>query len=498
MKLEEILFDIRNVSKQFPGTLALSGVSMTIKKGEIHAICGENGAGKSTLMNILAGNLQPSTGSVIFKGSEVSQISLKVMQKLGVSIVYQERSLVETLSVSDNVFAGRQKIGKFGMIDKKRTYEETKKLLDLLKVNVKPGQTVSELPYAIHQLIEIAKALSLKPEVLILDEPTAAITDSETEILFDVIRSLKQQGLTVIYISHRLAEVFELADRVTVLKDGKYICTKNIRDTNIDEIVMNMVGRAIEHIGLNVHRQEDILAEIRNLSSRKYRDISFNIRKGEILSLTGIIGAGRTELALGIFGADPDAKGDVYIEGQRIDNSQVKKAMEAGIGYLPEDRKEQGLFLEMSIMENIISGNLDAVSRKGIIDKRESSSITEQYKKRLNIVAPDVRKIAMELSGGNQQKLVIAKWLLVNPKLLIIDEPTRGVDVGAKSEIYQLLREFVKEGRSVLVISSDMKEVMSISDRILVMAEGRIAGELQRDEFEEERILRYAAGLDNK
>lgn len=492
----ETILDIQNISKQFPGTLALDDVSFKIKSGEVHAICGENGAGKSTLMHILAGNYPPDNGRIIFDGREIENIDQREIQDMGISIVYQERSLVSTLTVAENIFPDRQFKTKLGFIDRKKTNEKAKDILRTLKVNVRPDRMLSTLPPAVQQMIEIAKALSLESKVLILDEPTATITKTETEVLFDVIKDLKKKGLTVIYISHRLAEIFSIADRVSVLKDGRYICTKEVGETNVDEIVMNMVGRNLLNVEQESCRDKDrIMFSVENLNSEKFSNIHFQVKAGEILTLTGLSGAGRTEIALALFGADPKATGRVRLDGKEIKFRSVKEAMHAGIGYMPEDRKEQGLFLEMSIQENIVSANLELFSQNGVFNKKAAQKAAREYKKKLNIIARDVNKEVLLLSGGNQQKVVIAKWLLVNPKLLIVDEPTRGVDVGAKEEIYELLHAFVESGKSLLVISSDMTEVLSISDRIIILSEGEITGEMVRGEFSEEKILKYASGL---
>ena len=493
--MSDFILDIKNITKQFPGTLALNDVSMQVKRGEIHAICGENGAGKSTLMNILAGNYLQDAGEIYFDGNLIKTGSPKAMQDIGIGIVYQEGSLIDSLNVAENIYADRQVTNRLGVIDRKETFRNAQRLLDILKLKISPRTSVGRLPQALKQMVEIAKAISLNPKVLILDEPTSAITENETRVLFDVIRDLKKNGLTIIYISHRLAEIFEIADRVSVLKDGSYICTKNISETNINDIIVNMVGREIGQVYSSQSVQDDTLLEVKNLTSQRFRDISFSVKKGEILTITGLSGAGRTELALAMFGADPKARGEILMEGKPVDFTSVSNSMAAGIGYMPEDRKDSGLFLGMSILDNIISGDLESVSRRGMIDKPKCREIANNYKEKLNIVAPDVKKTTLLLSGGNQQKVIIAKWLMVNPKLLIVDEPTRGVDVGAKMEIYQLLKDFVKDGRSILVISSDMAEVLSISNRIIIMAEGIITGELNRDEFDEKTILKCASGL---
>jgi ribose transport system ATP-binding protein len=487
--------DLHGITKTFPGVKALDDVSFTIHAGEIHAIVGENGAGKSTLINIIAGNYHPDSGYIEIKGKRVRIRDYSDALSMGISVVYQERSLVPNLSVAENVFVNRQPKTRLNLIDKKKMHEETEKICKEIQLDVKPSAIVGSLIPAKQQMVEIAKALSNKSELLILDEPTATITEKETKILFKVIRELRDRGISIIYISHRLQEIFGIADRVTVLKDGKHIGTKNIVDITVNEVIKMMVGRDLftgRHTSMH---GDEIVLEVKNLSSSKFHGIHFFLRKGEILCFAGLSGAGRTEVAKAIIGVEPIDDGDIYIDGRRVKIRNPEQAIVSGIGYMPEDRKEQGLFLEMAISHNIVSGNLRSISRNWIISEKMVMRVSEEYRDKLSIMCSSVNMIAKQLSGGNQQKLVFAKWLLVNPSILIIDEPTRGVDVGAKAEIYKILHELNGKGTSIIVISSDLPEVLTISDRIMIMWNGRITGELTRHEATEENIMHYASGL---
>ena len=492
------LLRVENISKEFPGVKALSDVNFDLKKGEVHALCGENGAGKSTLMNILAGTCKQDSGTIYLNGSQVNIHNQKHAQQLGVGIVYQERSLVNKMSVAENIFADRQPKNMLGLIDKRRMQNESSNLLKRLEMDIEPKTQVGKLAPARQQMVEIAKALSLNSKILILDEPTATITEAETVVLFDLIRRLKQSGVSIIYISHRLSEIFEIADRVSVLKDGIYMGTKNIDQTSVDDVVRMMVGRELEAFQYKTSVCEDEVLCIRNFCSGKFRGVDFCLRRGEILGLFGIAGAGRTELAKAIIGADIKSTGELYLFGKKTNISTVKDAIRCGIGYMPEDRKEEGLFLKMSIADNVISGNLPAVCKSGFMQKTKTRAQARLYTEKLNIITPGINQKVVNLSGGNQQKVVLAKWLLVNPKILIVDEPTRGVDVGAKAEIYSIMKELASSGTSIIFISSDLKETLTVCDRLLVMRNGVITGDLRRDEFSEENVMHYAAGNKNQ
>ena len=489
---------IKNVTKQFPGVLALDDVSFDIKIGEVHALCGENGAGKSTLMNILSGNYSMDKGSISYNNQECSFRSAYEAQQKGFAIVHQERSQVDGLTVADNIFVNRQPVNRLGLIDRRTMLKKTRAILDRLRqFDIDPKDVVGSLSPAKQQMVEICKALDQNPKVLILDEPTATITETEARVLFDTIRELKSQGVTIIYISHRLAEIFEICDRVSVLRDGKYQATRDVKDICMDDIVRLMVGRDIENDRYPCHMQEEEVLRVENLSGERFSKVSFSLHKGEILGFSGLAGAGRTEVARAIFGADPK-EGEVYVHGKKVDVKHPSDAIKHGIGYLPEDRKIDGLFLSKSIEDNIISGNIRHAAPRGYLQKSLITRAAEEARQKLHIITPSVKREAIDLSGGNQQKVVIGKWLLVDSEILIVDEPTRGIDVGAKDEIYKLMLDMVSSGKSVIMISSDLPEVLKMSDNIIVMHNGRITAKVNNrgeEAVSEETILRYASGL---
>ncbi len=488
---------IQHVSKLFPGVKALDDVSIDIKIGEVHAICGENGAGKSTLMNILSGNYSADSGSFSYDDAECVFHNPHMAQNAGFAIVHQERSLVDSLSVADNIFVNRQPT-KGGLIDKKEMLRQTRELLDHLKQDdIRPTDLVGRLPPAKQQMVELCKALKMKPKVLILDEPTATVTEVETKILFDTIRELKKDGVTVVYISHRLAEIFEVCDRVSILRDGRYQKTFNISDIAVDDIVRLMVGRELSNERFKSFQTDEEVLKVEHLSGRRFEDVSFTLHRGEILGFAGLAGAGRTEVARAIIGADPKT-GDVYVHGKKIHTGHPRDAIRHGIGYLPEDRKLDGLFLRMTVEDNVISGNIRHAAPKGLLQRSIITKEAESAKQKLRIATPSVKRPTQDLSGGNQQKVVIGKWLLVDSEILIVDEPTRGIDVGAKDEIYRLIRDMVAAGKSVILISSDLPEVLRMSDNIVVMYNGSVMGVLNNrgeEELGEELIMKYASGL---
>lgn len=496
--LNDAALEVRGIEKAFPGVKALKGVNLEIRKGEVHALCGENGAGKSTLMHILAGVYKSDAGKIILEGKEVEIENQKHANDLGISIVYQERSLVPGLNVAENIYAARQPINALGKIDWNKLYKMTREHLKKLEIDIDPRVMVGTLSPAMQQMVEIAKALSIEPKVLILDEPTATITEKEVDALFKLLRKLKEKGVAMIYISHRLAEIFQIAEKVTVFKDGSYMGTEEVKNIDQDWIVRKMVGREVYFQRVERETSRDVVLEAKDFSNiKRFNDISFHLNKGEIISFAGLAGAGRTEVMRALFGVDPKTSGEVILEGKKIDIRNCREAIALGIGYLPEDRKEQGLFLEMAVSQNIVSASLKNI-RKGIeLDNKKISEISEDYVKKLSIATPGIRQKVINLSGGNQQKVVLAKWLLVNPKILIVDEPTRGVDVGAKSEIYSILRNLTKAGTSIIVVSSDLPEVLSISDRIYVMSSGRLTGEFDGKHATEEAIMHAASGISN-
>jgi rhamnose transport system ATP-binding protein len=496
------VLQMRAIRKSFGGVEVLKGVDFDVRAGEVHALCGENGAGKSTLMNILAGVHAPDAGEITSRGHTVAKFAgAQAAQRAGISIVFQERSLFGPLTVAENIFAGRQPVTAWGRIDRRRLYAEAGRWLQEVAPDVAGTDVIAELSPARQQMVEIAKALSLEARIMILDEPTAALTEAETRRLFTVIRQLRQRGVGVVYISHRLEEIFALADRVTVLKDGAWQGTLPVATTTTEDLIQRMVGRDLETTKARaLEAGNRVLLEVRDLSDAKERssqgvrleNISFQARAGEIVGLAGLAGAGRTETALSLFGVRPRSSGTVLLEGRPLPAGSPAAAIAAGLGYVSEDRKESGLFLDMSIRRNISAARLDRFGRWFFRDAEEAT-FARDLCGRLRVTCRDVDQEADQLSGGNQQKILLARWLLVNPRVLIVDEPTRGVDVGAKAEVHQLLRDFAQEGRAVVMISSDLPEVLTVSDRIYVMRAGRIAGEVNRAEATEGAVMRLAA-----
>ncbi|MGB9788258.1 MAG: sugar ABC transporter ATP-binding protein [Dictyoglomus turgidum] len=489
---------MENINKSFPGVQALKDAYFELNKGEVHALVGENGAGKSTLMKILVGAYRKDLGRIIYKGKEVDIPNPRVAQEMGISMVFQELNLMPHLTVAQNIFIGREPKRKNLPIflDDDEINKRTKELLNMLHLKVEPNVKVSNLSVGKQQMVEIAKALSFNSEVIIFDEPTAALSEAETEELFSVIRKLKSQGIGIIYISHRLEELREIADRVTVMRDGQYIGTDYMKNLTIEKIISMMVGREIYETlrEKEVEENAEVVLEVRNLKrSKVFRDISFSLRKGEILGFAGLIGAGRTEVARAIFGADPVDSGEVYVKGKKVHIRNPWDAISHGIAYLSEDRKRYGLMPDLDVKSNIILPSMkDFLKALGFVDDKKAEKVSNEYIQRLRIRTPSVRQKVKNLSGGNQQKVVVAKWLLRNCDILIFDEPTRGIDVGAKNEIYKLLNELIAEGKSIIMISSELPEILRMSHRIVVMCEGRITGILDADEATEEKILKYA------
>jgi ribose transport system ATP-binding protein len=488
-----LMITLSHISKSFPGVQALSDVSLEVAQGEVHALCGENGAGKSTLMNILVGHHQPDAGGqILLHGQTIQILDFNRARSLGIGIVYQERSLIDSLSVAENIFANCAPKNRWGLIDFSQLFDQTQQLLSQLAlVHISPQTLVSALSPAEKQLVEIGKALAQNPQLLILDEPTASLSDHEIQTLFGLIRSLQQRGVAVIYISHRLAEIFEISDRITVLKDGRHQGTWRTSDTQPNDLIRSMVGREVTALPVFQNTAEDLCLEVEHLSGLRFKDLSFSIKKGEIVALAGLIGAGRSEVARAIFGIDPKTAGSIRLHGQPLAISHPAEAIARGIGYVPEDRKQQGLFLDMSVQENIVAG---VFAGEKSCSESEQAHIAEHFKTELRIQTPTLAQPVRLLSGGNQQKCVLARWLHLRPQLLIVDEPTHGVDVGAKFEIYQLFQQLAQAETSILLISSELSEILALADRILVMHEGRLCGHLSRSEASEERILALASG----
>lgn len=485
------------IDKSFPGVQALESARFDLRAGEAHALVGENGAGKSTLMKILAGVYTKDAGKILYKGQEVNLPNPRSAQQHGISIIHQELNLMPHLTVAQNIFIGREPRQVLPiLLDDKAINAQTRDLLAQLHIELDPRTKVSDLTVAKQQMVEIAKALSFNAEVLIMDEPTAALTDAEIEELFRIIRDLRNDGVGIVYISHRLEELFQISDRVTVMRDGRTIDTVRIQDVTIDQIISMMVGRTIYEVTPEIPEgnSQEVALEVRHLNrGRALRDISFQLKKGEIVGFAGLMGAGRTEVARAIFGADPIDSGEIYIGGKRVNIHHPSDAVRHGIGYLSEDRKRYGLTLDMDVETNIV---LAAFRRflnwLGLVNKGKVRRISRDLVETLAIKTPSLQQKVKNLSGGNQQKLVIAKWLTADTDILIFDEPTRGIDVGAKSEIYRLLNDLAQEGKAIIMISSELPEILRMSHRIVVMCEGRITGELTSAEATQERIMQYA------
>jgi ABC-type sugar transport system ATPase subunit len=499
----EYILEARGIEKSFPGVKALNGVDFKLKPGEVHALVGENGAGKSTLMLVLGGVYQPEAGELYLEGERVSFFSPHDANRRGISVVYQELSLVLNLSVAENIFANRQPVKGLNMIKWRELHRHTRELLDFFSMDhIEPTTLVRELSIADQQVIEILKAISFEPKVLILDEPTSSLTGNEVTNLFRNIRLMTDRGIACVYISHHLPEVFEIADRVTVLRDGEYVCDEAVKDVDEDFLVTKMVGRALGNIYGKRNPADpigEVLFEAKGISREGvFQAISFQVRSGEIVTLAGLVGAGRTEVGRAIFGAEPIEAGSINLDGQPVRIRSPQAAIELGIGYVTEDRRDLGLYRRFSLRQNLIANHLgDFTNKNGFLDNGRVREFSEEKVRDFRIVTPTIEQSVGNLSGGNQQKVLLSAWFGIEPRLLIVDEPTRGVDVGAKSEIYQFLRGFARQGVGILVISSDLNEVLGISDRILVMRSGTIAGEVPGSEATEENVIALAAGVES-
>ena len=495
--MSQPVLEMRGISKRFPGVIALNNVDLAVSNGEVVALAGENGAGKSTLMNILGGIYQPDEGQVFVNGNAVEFRGVADATARGIGFVHQELNVLDNLTVAENVFLGREPRKAGFLIDRKKLNSSTRQYISKLGLDVEPDTPLGELSIAQQQMVEIAKALSLNARILIMDEPTSSLTLTETGQLLSVIADLRTEGVSIIYISHRLGEIRQIADRVVVLRDGKNAGTLERSEIDHDRIVKLMVGRDIEEF--YVHGEGGLtssFAEIRGLRTRRYPSapISFDVRKGEILGIAGLVGAGRSEAAQAIFGVDASEEAKVSLDGQQINIRSARDAIRNGIYLVPEDRRIAGLIVDMPIRENITLPALSRYSSAGLVSKSRESKRAKEMCERLKVKAPSTETKAANLSGGNQQKVVLAKWLSLDPKLLIFDEPTRGIDVGAKSEIYQLMRDLAASGVAIMMISSDMEEILRESDRIAVMHEGAITGVLDRSEASEEAVMRLAVG----
>jgi len=496
------LIDVRSVTKRFPGVVALEEVSIAIQPGEFHSICGENGAGKSTLMKILSGVITEFDGEVLVRGQPLRCRTTRDAAAAGISIIHQELNLVEQLTAAANIFLGRERTGLCGFLDDRGMEREAAALFARLKCDVRPGDRVGELRVGDQQLVEIAKALSLKSDILIMDEPTSALTESEVERLFRVIEDLRRDGVTILYISHKMEEIFRLSDRITVLRDGRLVKTLDRKATTPKEVAHLMVGREIESVRLGAERRPGAaVLEVERLSlpwpghARRWRleELSFQLRRGEVLGVAGLMGAGRTELLECLFGSAPEPfQGRVRLEGRPVQFSHPAQAKAAGVAMVTEDRKRLGLFAQMSVRENITICTLEESLVGGFVSGRRERSLAGGSVEQLGIKTAGTEAAVTSLSGGNQQKCIIARWLRTQPKVLLLDDPTRGIDVGAKAELYKVIDQLCRSGLGIIVTSSELPELITLCDRILVLCEGRLTGELARPEFTEQRIMELA------
>lgn len=493
----ESLLKMSGISKSFPGVRALIDVDFDLKKGELHALVGENGAGKSTLMKVLSGLYKADEGTLELKGEELKTTGLREMIELGIGIIYQELNLIPYLSVAENIFLGREPRTKLGTIDWPKLYKMTQAVLAPFQLNIKPRQKVASLGAAYQQIVEIAKALSLNAEILVMDEPTAALAGFEVERLFEIIGRLKKEGVSIVYISHRLDEVHLLADRITILRDGEKVVTKARGEMTNDEMIRHMVGRVLEeqYPQYDSVRGEAVL-EVKGLTKAGVcEDISFTAYAGEILGFVGLVGAGRTEILQTLYGYFKKDQGEILLHGKPIKIRNCRDAVTQGIGLLPEERKQQGLVLGMNVFDNAALTVLDLYSKFGVLQKRKIAHEVNTMVDSMNIRTPSIRQLVMNLSGGNQQKVVLAKWFIRHCDVYIFDEPTRGIDVGAKVEIYRLMQNLAKRGAAVIMISSELPEVMNISDQVAVIFEGKLVKKFKKGELNDEEVMQYSLGL---
>lgn len=488
--------EMRGIDKSFGSNQVLKQAGFTLESGEVHALMGENGAGKSTLMKILTGIYTKDAGTVLVDGKEVNYKNPQEAEKAGIVFIYQELNVMFDLTVEENLFMGKEIHGKFGICDKKAMQKKAQEALNILGVNISPKTVMAELSVGQQQMVEICKALMADAKVIIMDEPTAALTQSETAALFKVIESLRKKGVSMVYISHRMEEIFELCDRITVLRDGSYIGVKNIPETNMNEIVKMMIGREIgeRYPSRNVKIGKEVL-KVKELTRKgTFHDVNFSVRAGEVLGVSGLMGAGRTEIMQAIFGNLSYESGTIEIDGKEVKISNPRQAMEHGIGFITEDRKTEGLMLDKSIRENISLCNLRRISKSSVISREAEKNMVAEAIKDLHIKCFGSYHECNNLSGGNQQKVVLAKWILTNPKILILDEPTRGVDIGAKKEIYSIINKLAAQGVAIIMVSSELPEVLGMSDNIMVVREGEVRGIISYEEANQERVMTLATG----
>ena len=501
MANDEYLLRMVNVEKTFPGVRALKGVNLNVKRGEVHALCGENGAGKSTLMKCLIGIQPVTSGEIIFDGKSISKYNTADALNMGISMIHQELSPVEYRPIMENIWLGREPVGKFGLVDHKKMYEDSKQVLKQIDLDIDPKTLMVNLTVAQMQMVEIAKAVSYNAKLIIMDEPSSSLTEREEQQLFSIIRRLKAEGRSIIYISHRLGEIFEVADTVTVFRDGTNVGTAAVKDITTEQLIAMMVGRPMDDMFPKIETdKEGVVLKVEHLSHHKYfKNVSFEVRKGEILGFAGLVGAGRTEVMETIFGIRPHTEGQIYLHGKPVEIHNPGEAINMGISFLTEDRRGTGIFPLLSIDTNIAIPNYDKyLTKLGLVDQKAVDEACAKYVEAIEIKTPNLKQKIMNLSGGNQQKVLLARWLMTEPDVLILDEPTRGIDVGAKAEIYQLMSELAAQGKCIIMVSSELPEVIGMSDRIVVMHEGKITGILDNGpDITQEVLMRYATGTDD-
>ncbi|MCG8569193.1 MAG: sugar ABC transporter ATP-binding protein [Spirochaetes bacterium] len=494
---EKYLLEMINITKEFPGVMALDSVELRARRGKVHALMGENGAGKSTLMKVLIGIHQPNDGKILFKDEEIQIKNTNFALKKGISMIHQELNPVPHMTVAENLFLGREPLNKIGLVDIKKMNKEAKTLLEELKLNIDPTEKMVNLSIANMQMIEIAKAISYNSDLIIMDEPTSAITEKEVARLFEIIEDLKKRNIAIIYITHKMDEVFAISDEVTVLRDGRYIGTKPAGEINKEKLIEMMVGRELNQIFPKSEAEiGDVILSVKNLSREGYfENVSFEVKKGEILGVAGLMGAGRTELMETVFGITPKSGGQIFINNEEIKINSPADAIANKMAFLTEDRKLTGLYLMLSVKDNMSIANINDYLINGFfINRKKLDAECDEERIKLNVKTPNMNQLVGNLSGGNQQKVLISRWMLTKPDILILDEPTRGIDVGAKSEIHKLMSKLAQSGKAVIMISSEMPEVLGMSDRIMVMHEGKKTGELLRDEASQEKIMELATG----
>ena len=496
--MNDYILELHNISKSFPGVKALDGINLKIKNGEVHALVGENGAGKTTLIRVVSGIYKPDTGNVIYNGKELINPGPHECIEKGISSVHQDFRMVETLTVAENIFLGKPLMKKSLIgknLDWAKMREEARKAVNSMGVDINPNATIGELSVAKKQVVEICKALQRNLTLLILDEPSAALTETEVGIMFGLIKKMQEKGITVIYISHRIEEIFKIADRVTVLRDGKTIITDDVNNLDRASLIKHMTGRQIVDIYPPKSKTTgDIILEVKNLNSKAHKlsNINFSTRKGEVLGITGLVGAGRTELMRAVFGADNYDSGEIFIKGNKLEAGSIVKMIKLKMGLVPEERKVEGIIPDFTVSNNITLVGINKIIKNTFLNKKLEDKAANEYINLLRIMTPGPNTIITSLSGGNQQKCIISKWLYIDSDILIFDEPTRGIDVGAKQEIYKIIASLAEQGKAIIIVSSELPEVLGICNRILVMCEGRITAELDGDKADQETILNYA------